>query len=315
MEIQKWCETPPAQTKGGVIEMHLKVALGLVVALISPSAAGIIKSGTVVMFVYSGDSIALAAHSRVMLVKGNDRFGHEDNQCKLAALGRNAVYAGSGAIQQDDSPTLPDWDARREAIRIAVPLLTDKTIADPAREIAVQWGDWLRGTLNNRLAGELAAIEEMRRNHGQAAGGLFAATTRTGELSAWVVDLRLTNNNSLPILGHATRVDSSTAKPDDPIIGVLGRGAIWDEFTAKKTERAKQESIFWNSEKNKQALADRPILQAIRLVELSIKYLDTRDVGGPVDALDLHKDRTVRWLSQKPKCASSNEGDKKTSSK
>jgi hypothetical protein len=83
----------------------------------------------------------------------------------------------------------------------------------------------------------------------------------------------------------------------------LGRSEIVTEFVGLTTERARTETERLARETSGLSDDEREIRRIIRLVDLTIRLLlDTDDVGGPIDALELRAGEPLRWIQRKSKC-------------
>lgn len=83
----------------------------------------------------------------------------------------------------------------------------------------------------------------------------------------------------------------------------LGKGEIVTEFLGLTRERAKLERERLAREIRALPEDEREIRRVIRLVDLTISlHPDRKDVGGPVDALELRAGEQVRWIQRKPEC-------------
>jgi hypothetical protein len=80
----------------------------------------------------------------------------------------------------------------------------------------------------------------------------------------------------------------------------IGETDIAEEFIGLKSERAKKEAQEWKPPKNSKP-QDYDILKTMRLVELTIKY-GSALVGGPIDAVELDKDGSLRWFANEKNC-------------
>ncbi len=80
----------------------------------------------------------------------------------------------------------------------------------------------------------------------------------------------------------------------------IGEVEVEQEFVNLTSERAKKEAKKWKPPKNSKP-ADYDILRAMRLVDLTIQY-HGNDVGGPIDAVEMDKDGSVRWFAIKENC-------------
>ena len=80
----------------------------------------------------------------------------------------------------------------------------------------------------------------------------------------------------------------------------IGHTEIVIEFASLLSPRAKLEAVRWKPSRKD---LDYNVAKMMRLVELTEKYqTGPPTVGGLVDAVQLSKDGTLRWLDRKANC-------------
>ncbi len=128
---------------------------------------------------------------------------------------------------------------------------------------------------------------------------IIAGTKETGELLVYAVEIPFSERSANPILVSARQIPLGLCQPC-----VLG-GEIAVEFAYVTSERARAEARQWKHLTQARTTEERDILLPIRLVDLTIAYLDKSksvDVGGKVDAIELKRGGGITWIQRKPTC-------------
>jgi len=81
----------------------------------------------------------------------------------------------------------------------------------------------------------------------------------------------------------------------------IGETEIVEEFDGLTSQRAREEVATWKPS-NTFAPSDYDLLRTARLVDLTIAYHQGIDVGGPIDAVQLNRDGSLRWFPRKENC-------------
>jgi hypothetical protein len=69
------------------------------------------------------------------------------------------------------------------------------------------------------------------------------------------------------------------------------------------SERAKKEKAITTKESKKWRHDEMDVRLIVRVMRLVLKYSDHPEyVGGPIDAAQLDKGGTIRWIQRKPNC-------------
>jgi hypothetical protein len=100
-----------------------------------------------------------------------------------------------------------------------------------------------------------------------------------------------------PIVYHGTPATCA----DHQHFCAIGRPRIAFEFVDGNTRRAVADSKNWKPGSSL-SKADLDLQKTMHLVDLTIKYDQTQEVGGPIDALQLSKNGELRWYQRKNKC-------------
>jgi hypothetical protein len=88
----------------------------------------------------------------------------------------------------------------------------------------------------------------------------------------------------------------------------IGYTKIMSEFADLTSDRARREKATWKpTGKHSTRSAEYAMFRTMRLVELTIRYQEGNEVGGPVDGVQLRvlkgKRTSIRWYCRKKNCA------------
>jgi len=242
-------------------------------------------NGTIVVMELTKDGLFVAADSRATFQQAPP----EDNHCKIATIGPDAIFTATGASAY---PAVPDdkvkpWSVVSEAKR-AASTIRKRHIHDIRIAVVEIANIWTKRMENNWNAIKLAHPEKVKeaeeRGKGMLSNGFFAIG-RNGNLVAVARSIKSSNS-----------VISSEVLPIDKMCPInvpcaSGETDIFTEFGKRTSERAKAER-----------LPDSPKLKVIRLVELTIAYDKTHNTGGPIDAVQLTPQGKIVWFQRKPSC-------------
>ena len=269
-----------------------RLACTAVFLLIPACAQSQIKAGSIVVFQLVDGKFVVAADSR-----GGNKRGQSDDYCKIVALERDFVFsAAGGAFYDQDSPLDPvrSWNA-----------------FDDAREAANSGGIYTNAEgRGNAVADRWAEMEaEKWRNlylfHPQTVIDL--ATKQNGHVITGVVAVAKENLISITARSVFFKDGVVSVTPRTEI-GNCGRdpcafGATTSisEFISMNTARAKREQLVASPEVLK--LLGITSARIIRIADLAEAYGQSGEIGGPIDAVELYNDGSIRWLQQKSACA------------
>lgn len=275
--------------------MSALLALLLLAAMAQRSAAQE-KHGTIAVVQYKAKRLIVAADSRNNLGNG---VGAQQNDlaCKVAALGKYAVFVAAGLTGYDNAgpmDRMETWRATDEARGVYARLVKEhgKWRDEYLDEFARYWGE----VVQSRVA-DLSRLAPLTVHTAAVAGLLTTALVATGRgknIQVIVIQIGIMDGEVQMITPHRV----------DPKLYTLGRGEIVAEFVGLTTERAKTEAERLARETSGVSDNEREVRRIIRLVDLTIKLLPNgNDVGGPIDALELRAGEPLRWIQRKSGCS------------
>ena len=256
--------------------------------LVSHSAYSQISSSTLIVFQLVNNKFIMAADSR-----GSFDGSPHDTYCKIATFRDQVIFAaGSGPLYVPTNlDPAPPWNATDEAHK-AIAANASKRGRDSGgrvKSIADTWAENMRinwQTLNGfhpDLVNKFAQDER-----GNMTTGVFA-TASHGRVSFTVRSIVL-NNGVITIVPHQDNCSSGPC--------ASGTTDIFTEYFSGTNQRAKTE--FRTPQPLPKEMSPE-MAHIIRLVDLTITY-DTTHTVGPIDAVELRTDGSIRWLQRKPNC-------------
>jgi len=255
-----------------------------------------IRSGSIVVFRYSKEEVAIAGDSRRV-----DKAGTHDDQCKVFALSDKLVFGFAGVESVEGPGPLPQFDAVGDARTAAAALERAGVRAGFTQELAHAW--------TRKMSANFQAWpqETLRWAVGAMGGepglgcGVFAGLEASGEVSVFLGRI-VVRGTSPPNFGLTIKGEIDPAPISEKVeTGVCGRSDTAKEFVLGRSEQAAKEQRLWAKwRKIYGAAAESKI--AIRLVELTVTLDHSGLVGGPVDAVELRKGSKVHWIQRKPSC-------------
>ena len=244
-----------------------------------------VRSGTIVVFQLKDNQFSIAADSRSIL-----NGIPNDSECKIMALNSNFVGAISGGSGYRNGRNVFDpaepWNGLEEMRRIAKgEMHTPSPSHTPTVDgIAEAWANTVKLDWANTYAvhPELV-IETARRNQGLLTNGIFAlAYNGTVSLTGRTV---LFNGGEMTVVPHNGR--------DCVLPCAAGTLDVFNEMVLQTTPRSKAEYSHFSGPS---------ILRVFRLANLARAYDHSGTIGGPIDALELFNDGTIRWFARKDNC-------------
>jgi hypothetical protein len=268
-------------------------SLASLLVIVYTADAQISASGTIVVFQLAKNEFVIAADSRAAVNGGESA---EDNSCKISAFKLNRTVFSSGGFsyyERGKNDLMPSWDVMNEAKRAVVESgPTGKMDAtDAVDRIAQLWErNMLKRWEQMRVYQPNVVLKAASVGKGILSTGLFA-TSRKGSLAfAWTSIVLVADKLSIvhPDL-PCTSVPCGVGKMD-----VFNRyGSSGKDFMTPPSPSMKS----WSYE----------LRRVIKLVDLTIAEDTSGIVGGPVDALELLKDGTIRWREKKTNCPKSSD--------
>lgn len=255
-------------------------------------------SATTIVLGFSKNKVVIAADSRLT----NEDGTHQDTSCKIAALNDRFLFTTSGRAIDVTNHKL-GWDVAQFA-RIALNDVLKKRM-DPTRtperpfagDVADLWQDLVGQSISNNIrATEFARLKPKE----TFVNGMFFGITPSGNIQGAFAALARSAD-----LGYMIESPPlTTYDPSDKITFAQqgGEDQLFLEFTHATTRRARAELAATNELAKKWPPAEADVRVAMRLVELIIKYDTDHYVGGPIDAVELDKGGTIRWIQRKSNC-------------
>jgi hypothetical protein len=269
----------------------MKPLMTLVLAL-SQFAWPQIKSGSVVVVEREQGKLTVASDSR----STTDTGKHDDTDCKIFAFGSKFIFTMAGVISIQN----PKWDAQSVAREIWE--RESKTVS--STPLLQRVGDkWIEAA--ERVYSLPRVIQDVRKHSGKIpviANAFFAAIDNSGKLQTRAInigfDMRLFDATGKVKLTH----DIGELQPNSLLVG--GLGEVVNEFNFQATPRAKSYMSWFKAH-----IADLPLDR--QHAELNSKFIElsillhprSKELGFPVDVLQLQEGTGVRWVWRKPNCA------------
>ncbi|MGH9344038.1 MAG: hypothetical protein ACRD19_09785 [Terriglobia bacterium] len=278
--------------------MKFLFALALI-ASFAPLAKPQVEGGSVLVVTYSPDEIVMAADSRVTNVKTGQ---FRDNYCKLSAPGGKVLFGTTGLVE-----SIGGFDSTGLFRRIAGEI--NGNYKDGfVEQIATRWAD----AMDQNYAKMPANLVEqfIGENSGNRALDctLFAGVEPSGSLS--LVRARLFYGKPADGAPATVRYKIEVIPLESPTPGYLniagcGNIDVLQQFTPPKTQPNQAEVEQW-----KLFTGDVKAQIAVRLVNLTIACEKAEPfgghevvpVGGPVDAAEIERGGSVKWIQRKPSC-------------
>jgi len=271
----------------------------LVVAAIAPRSVAQERHGTIVVVWYDAKRLIVAADSRNNLGKGVDA-SQNDLACKIAALGKYAVFVASGLTGYDNAgpgDRMETWRAIDEARRVYARLVKERGEwqDEYVDKFARSWGEVVQSRIS-----DLATFSPLIVRMAAVDGLLTTALAATGRgKNIQVILIQISIEDGWVQMITPRRIGPEVCQPC-----ALGRGEIVTEFVGLTTKRARIEAERLARETSGLSDDEREVRRIIRLVDLTIRLLpDTHVVGGPIDALELRAGEPLSWIQRKSECS------------
>ena len=263
------------------------------------SARAQVTSGTIIIFTFSKDQIAIAADS----LAGNSDTGIPDySHCKTAAFKHQVIFTtvgNSGWYNPTGKGPVQAWD-NIELARNAIH--HERGCCDDLDSIATRWAKdvkshWdLIDQLDRRRAVNIASAD-----NGQLTAGVFVGRG----LATKLVVIEYDENKPIdPVeikMGDGDGI--SNCWPCGQLQGgrVCGAGHHLDVAAKFCSERKRGDRI--DTRTPLKGASDNTKL-AVKIVELTIDAYEkpVGDVGGKVDAITVNRVGVSNWNSRKPNC-------------
>jgi hypothetical protein len=271
----------------------LLFSLASVLTVIYPTQAQVSTRGTIVVFQLAKNEFVIAADSRAVINSGESA---KDSYCKIFAFKSNGTVfssGGFGSYERGKNDLMPSWDVMNEAKRAVVESgPTGKMGAtDAVHRVAQIWErNMLKRWEQMRVYQPNVVLKTASADKGILSTGLFVTSRKGSIVFAWTAIVL--DDDKLSIV-----------HPDFPCTSVpcaFGKMGVankyWDsgkDFMTPPSPSMKS----WSYE----------LRRVIKLVDLTIAEDTSGMVGGPVDALELLNDGTIRWHQRKKNCPENSE--------
>jgi hypothetical protein len=277
----------------------MKTLCFLLLAAAAFSTGAQIRHGTVgvAYFTKDKDKIILAADSR-SLRENEPNALPNDSVCKIAAPSGKLVFVSSGISSYDNGgmgDPVQSW-SNVDLIHRAYSIASTKPIPTYGHiiETAHKWTNLVSVHLESlRSSHPNDFMDAVKNGHGLLTRAILGGLNDNGILLLSVANVRFQDG---------AVVSTSEAIECPGGFCAIGASDIEQEFVNRTSARAKKEAQQWKPPV-KSKVADYDILKTMRLVELTIKYQRGKDVGGPIDAVEMDRFGRVRWFAVKKNCA------------
>jgi hypothetical protein len=251
------------------------------------------------MVYFTQDKIIMAADSRTLVAGENT--APDDSKCKIVAIYGQVAFGfshGTGYTAEGPRDPVQSCTNAEEARRAYDKICGLSPNCGRVEEIAKEWGRAISLHFQSlyfaypRIAEAIAGGD-----NGILTMAFFGGEGMNGNLVLFQTSVVLNENNIQPVRFVTWKV------PSCPLLNYcsIGEVEVLVEFVNLTTPRAKEEAKNWNPSSLHNP-ADYDLLKTVRLVDLTIAYHQGRDVGGPIDAVQLNRDGSLRWFQRKENC-------------
>jgi hypothetical protein len=259
------------------------LALMATLAVCSRFAPAQASSGSIVVFALQQDKFSVAADSETTNQPGSKRY----EQCKILVLDHSTLFAAAGFMdytrssRHDKMQSWSTFDVARQAVK-AVPNGDLESIAN----------EWAKQVKTRIEAIGAHQIDDFNLSHSATiASGVFA-TARDGSISVTTRNLKLENGN----------VQIESGNCPEGAFGAAGELAVFSELTEVAPRKLTRSDPDWPPAPSTKT----DVTALVRLIaNLTAKWDPSGYVGGPIDIVELWRDGSVHWISQKAQCANS----------
>jgi hypothetical protein len=264
---------------------------------VSVNAVAQFKSGTVILVGYSKNKIIMTADSRA----GDEGKAPTDDACKITALNNKLLFSATGRIF-DKTNGIVGWNAPEQAKQAFEQISNQMPVPGDGftRYVAQLWAQLVSQNIASHIRAEEYAT---LRPHRLYLDGIFAGIGPTGNIQTGyvIVGSDVPSGPGSRRMGYTGVREMSLSDTVDYF--VLGHTKTLNEFINATTGRAKAEKAVTLKQSRTWPFLDADARMAIRLTELIIKYADhPEQVHGPVDAVEVDKGGTMRWIQRKANC-------------
>ncbi|MGA9390873.1 MAG: hypothetical protein WBV69_10545 [Candidatus Sulfotelmatobacter sp.] len=254
------------------------------------------ESGTVIVVGYSQNKIIIAADSRSV----DEGKVPTDNDCKITALSNKLFFSASGRTH-DVTLGMLGWDATDQARQALAAVSTHAPIGTFTQAMAIEWAQLIGQNISHNIRQQ--EYDSLIPRHVYIAG-IFAGLGPNVDLQGTHIRVDR-GESSRPIERHMIYTTPVELPLSDTMgyLSLSGQTEILNEFIGTGSARAKIERAITLKESKRWPIFDSDARMVIRLTELVIKYWNHPELAhGPVDAVEIDKGGSVRWIQRKPNC-------------
>ncbi len=240
------------------------------------------SSGTIVVFALQQDKFALAADSETTPSDQTGSKGFE--QCKVLALDDHTLFAAAGFMDYkriDRNDSMQSWSTF-DVARRAVKTVLNKDLAT----IADEWANQMKARLEAIGPRRLNAISVS--HGGTLANGVFA-TAKDGSISVTTRNLKLVNGS----------FQIESVECTEGALGAAGELAVFRELTGDVPRTLTKSDKDWPPDAS---TAKDVTALVTRVADLTAKWDPSGYVGGSIDVVELWRNGSIHWISQKTQC-------------
>ena len=255
------------------------------------------KSGTIVLTFYTKEKVVFAAESRLKLTGTSVEY--REDACKVRAVQKKFIFATSGLNGYEHVYGHGvSWDGYGAPARL-VDQVPDSA-PDPVKALARLWAEWMEEHITDELTRNPGPILRGKKtdalNH-----AMFAGLNRQGEIVMYSVHFRCACS-----AGPKRAVfEIEQESPKSGAMGGFGTEEatdVVDELLSRKSERARLEIAGWKTRLAGMSSAEREGAMTVWAADFVIRNTSSKDIGGPVDAVEMSSSGAVRWIQRKPNC-------------
>jgi hypothetical protein len=260
------------------------------------------RFGTVAVVYYTKDKIIVAADSRSTASEPGFMMV-DDWVCKIATPHGKMIFVSSGFFSWHQAAGDPVPVQSFSNVDEIYPAYETAARLYPSNRLlgaAMEWGKLASSHAESlRLSHPEEIARDLQKEKGTLTRALFGGLADDGSLQLRMAVIEPQSATD-PRVGFTTS-EAGCIKN----YCAIGETDITQEFTTLASERARKEAKEWRPPDGSKP-ADYDILRTMRLVELTIKYhlsdAGGSDVGGPIDAVEMDKNGSVRWFAAKKNC-------------
>jgi hypothetical protein len=264
----------------------VKTALffGAYLFLIVYAAHAQVGTGSIVTFRLAHNKFVIAADSRVILENGVP----DDHECKIAAFkSKGVIFAATNGVRYVNkgiNDPMPSWNAIDDARSVIAE--GTKGRINAVDIIAANWESSMQKRWSQMLFYFPDTIRSLAsKNNGGLTNAIFAGAR--GRSIDLVMTSLVLNNNSVKVERH---IQNCTAAPC-----ASGETDVFNKYMSSGKE-------FMAASPKLIASVGYELLRVIKLVDLSVAEDKTGTIHGPVDAVELSNNGTIRWHQKKCNC-------------